>query len=309
MVTLTVSEPEETHMLQKGRPGWEQPIPSGRMVMALAGSRGRRRADGLRRVALALTLAGLSSCAVSTQREVEIGETYAQQINRQLRLVRDPEVTRYLSVLGDSIARVADDRSLDWSFYLVDSPEVNAFAVPGGFVYVNRGLVERTTNLSQLAGVLAHEIAHVTQRHSVKQMQSAQRANAGLTLACILTSICNSGVTEAAVQVGGGALFAKFSRDDESEADRVGIQYLVKAGIDPRGVPEMFRILLKERETRPSGPDSWFRTHPLEEDRVRETEAEIARIPAAQRRGLRVDSDRFQEFRKRVASLPAVAGR
>ena len=185
-----------------------------------------------------------AGCAVSTQREVEMGETYSAQINRQLKLVTDGEVTRYINLLGDSIARVADNRSLDWHFFVVDSREVNAFAVPGGFVYVNRGLIERTERLNQLAGVLAHEIGHVTQRHSVKQMQAAQRANTGLTLACILTSVCDYGITNVAVQVGGGALFAKFSRDDETEADRAGIGYLVKAHIDPRGVPEMFRILL-----------------------------------------------------------------
>lgn len=190
---------------------------------------------------------------------------------------------------------------------MVDSKEVNAFAVPGGFVYVNRGLIERTTHMNQLAGVIAHEIGHVTQRHSIKQMQAAQRANAGLTLACILTSVCDYGITDVAVQVGGGALFAKFSRNDESEADRVGIGYLVQARIDPSGVPEMFRILLKERESVPSGPDAWFRTHPLEEDRVKASEAEIARIPKAQRTGLTVDSERFQQFRRRVVSSPAVS--
>lgn len=257
-----------------------------------------------RGVALMLLVSTLGGCAISTQQELEMGETYSAQINRQLKFVQDAEVVRYINLLGDSIARVADDRSLDWHFYVVDSREVNAFAVPGGYVYVNRGLIERTTKMSQLAGVLAHEIGHVTMRHSVKQMQAAQRANAGLTLACILTSVCEYGATNVAVQVGGGALFAKFSRDDESEADRVGIRYLVRAGISPRGVPEMFRILLKERESRPSGPEAWFRTHPLEEDRVRGSEAEIARISAAQLRGLREDSERFQQFKRRVIGAP-----
>ncbi len=276
--------------------------------MQVAGTQRGDRREWKARQASLVALCFVLGCAVSTQREVQMGETYSQQINRQLKLVQDPEANRYLSLLGDSIARVADDRSLEWRFFIVDSREVNAFAVPGGFVYVNRGLIERTTKLNQLAGVLAHEIAHVTMRHSVKQMQTAQRANAGLTLACILTSVCNSGITDAAVQLGGGALFAKFSRDDETESDRVGIRYLVKAGIDPRGVPDMFRILLKEREERPAGPDAWFRTHPLEEDRVRTAEAEIARIPATQRRGLREDSDRFQQFKQRLTRLPTVAG-
>lgn len=243
-----------------------------------------------------------SGCAVSTQQEVELGQNYSAEINKQLKLMNDPEIVRYINLLGDSLTRVADDRSLNWTFYVVDSKEVNAFAVPGGFIYVNRGLIERTQHMSQLAGVLAHEIGHVTMRHSVKQMQASQKANAGLTLACILTSICESQVAGAAVQLGGGALFAKFSRDDEAEADRVGIAYMVRARIDPRGVPEMFRILLNERQSRPGGLDAWFSTHPLEEDRVRATEAEISRIPAAQLRGLPNDSDRFQQFKRRVAA-------
>ena len=105
----------------------------------------------LLRVLVPLALAG---CAISTQQEVEMGTTYAQQINRQLPIVDDPEVNRYINLLGDSIARLTDDRNLDWRFYVVDSKEVNAFAVPGGFVYVNRGLIERTTRMDQLAGVL-----------------------------------------------------------------------------------------------------------------------------------------------------------
>lgn len=263
---------------------------------ARAGTRHRRFASAAFFVLLA------SGCAVSTQQEVELGQNYSAEINKQLKLMNDPEIVRYINLLGDSLTRLADDRSLNWTFYVVDSKEVNAFAVPGGFIYVNRGLIERTTHMSQLAGVLAHEIGHVTMRHSVKQMQTAQRANAGLTLACILTSVCESQVAGAAVQLGGGALFAKFSRDDEAEADRVGIAYLVRAKIDPKGVPEMFRILLNERAARPGGLDAWFSTHPLEEDRVQATEAEIAKIPAAQLRGLSSDSQRYQQFKRRVAS-------
>ena len=93
-------------------------------------------------------------CGVSTQQEVQLGQDYASQINAQLPIVQDPEINRYISVLGDSIAKLSDDRSLDWHFYVVNSKEVNAFAVPGGFIYVNRGLIERADNLSMLAGVL-----------------------------------------------------------------------------------------------------------------------------------------------------------
>src|SRR5919107_2531163 len=138
---------------------------------------------------LAATVAG---CGVSTQQEVQMGQEYATQINQQLPIVQDPEVNRYINVLGDSIARLTPRGDLPWQFFVVNSNEVNAFAVPGGFIYVNRGLIERATNLSQLAGVLGHEIGHVVKRHSIEQMQQAQKANIGVTLACILTRVCES---------------------------------------------------------------------------------------------------------------------
>ncbi|MGH8311641.1 MAG: M48 family metallopeptidase, partial [Steroidobacteraceae bacterium] len=178
----------------------------------------------------------LAGCVVSTQQEVQLGTQYAQQINAQRPIVNDGSVNSYINSLGGSIARVADTRGLRWRFVVVDSREVNAFAVPGGFVYVNRGLIERARTMHQLAGVLGHEIAHVTERHSVEQMAQAQRADLGVTLACVLTNVCQSGVGSAAIQVGGSALFAKFSRDDEAQADERAIQYLVRAGIDPRGM-------------------------------------------------------------------------
>lgn len=251
----------------------------------------------------ALLFLVVTACAITTQEEVEMGRTYSQQINRELPIVRDQEVSRYINLLGETIARHADDRSLDWQFYVVDSKEVNAFAVPGGFIYVNRGLIERTTEMSQLAGVLGHEIGHVTMRHSVKQMQAAQKANVGLSLACILTSICESQAAGAAVQIGGGALFAKFSRDDEREADRAGIEFVIRAGIDPNGSPEMFRILLNERQQNPGSLNAWFSTHPLEEDRIEETESIIRGISSTRLRGLTQDTPQYQAFKRRLQGL------
>jgi len=260
----------------------------------------------MKRILIALALAGAGSgCAVSTQQEVQMGTEYAQQINAQLPVVKDPEIVRYINVLGDSIAKLADDRNLDWQFFVVNSAEVNAFAVPGGYVYVNRGLIERAQRMDQLAGVLGHEIGHVTRRHSVQQMEKQQGANVGVTLACVLTSICNNQATAAAINVGGGALFAKFSRDDESQADEEGVKNTVRAGIDPRGIPEMFQILLNERESSPSSVSAFFATHPLEEDRIRATQAQIAKISPAILNSLTKDSQSFQSFKQRVRSLPA----
>ena len=252
----------------------------------------------------ALLAATLTGCLASTQQEVELGAQYAQQINQQLPIVRDPEINRYINVLGDSIARLADDRSLQWEFYVVDSPEINAFAVPGGFIYINRGLIERAENLSMRAGVLGHEIGHVTERHSMEQMRDMERANAGVTLACILTSVCNNQATGALINVAGGAVFANFSRQDETEADIVGIRHVVRAGIDPRGVPEMFRLLLSQRQSSPSSVDAFFSTHPLEEDRIASTEAIIAQIDPAILRTLTRDTPGFQAFKRRLQSLP-----
>ena len=251
----------------------------------------------------ALTLA-LGACAVSTQQEVQMGANYAQQINSQLPIVADPEVNRYINVLGDSVAGLADNRDLDWHFYVVDSKEVNAFAVPGGFIYINRGLIERANNMSQLAGVLGHEIGHVTRRHSIDQMQKAQGANIGITLACVLTSVCNNQAAGALINVGGSAVFAKFSRDDEAEADVEAVKNVVRAGIHPDGIPEMFEILLEERSRRPAGVDAWFATHPLEESRAGATRGEIAKIDQAILQSLTRDSRNFQAFKQRLAALP-----
>ncbi len=258
-----------------------------------------------RRAALAAcTIATLSACAISQQQEVQLGNDYAAQLATQLPLIKDAQVTRYITTLGNSLARQTDTRGLAWHFTVVDSREVNAFAVPGGWVYVNRGLIERAQNMSELAGVLAHEIGHVTKRHSVEQMQQAQGANTGLAVLCTLTNVCNSGATQAAINVGGSALFAKFSRTDESEADAEGVKTTVKAGIDPNGIPEMFQILLNERQSNPGALDAFFATHPMEEDRIAATKALIARYPASQLRGLTKDSRDFQSFRSRLKSLP-----
>jgi predicted Zn-dependent protease len=256
-------------------------------------------------VALAVTL---TACGVSTQQEVDMGQQYSAQINQQLPIVQDPEINRYLNLLGDSIARLTSRADLTeanaWRFYMVDSKEVNAFAVPGGFIYVNRGLVERTQRMDQLAGVLGHEIGHVVRRHSIKQMQQQQGANIGVTLACVLTSVCNNQAGQAAIQVGGTAMFARFSRQDEAEADDEGIRNTVRAGISPNGVPEMFQILINERTSNPSAVEGFFATHPLEEDRIAASRALIATYDPAIIRSLGTDSRNYQTFKARVHSLP-----
>jgi predicted Zn-dependent protease len=267
-------------------------------------------AAGALGVAGATATACATAGSVSQQQEVQLGQQYAGQINQQLPLVQDPEVNRYINVLGDSLAHVTPRADLDWHFYIVDSPEVNAFAVPGGFVYVNRGLIERAQRMDEVAGVLGHEIGHVVLRHSIKQMAQQQNANTVVGLGCALTNACNGGLAGAAVQLGGGAIFAKFSREDEAQADQEGVIFTTRAGIDPRGIPEMFQILLDERKSRPDAFSAFFASHPLEESRIRATEAQIQQmVPAATLARLTKDTENFHRFQNRLRSLPHAAPR
>ena len=263
----------------------------------------------MRRFAVGAAMAaavGLSAgCGISQQQEVQLGSQEAQQVNAQLPIVKDVTVNRYLNILGDSIARVTSRADLDWHFFMVNTNDFNAFALPGGYVYVNRGVAERSDQMDQFASVIAHEIGHVVLRHSVKQMEQMQGANFGLTVACVLTSVCNSGVAQAGINVAGQAVFAKFSRGDEAEADAAGVDELVRAGINPNGMPQMFDKLIAERQSIPSGLEAWFTDHPLEEDRVQNTRNQIARVNPAIIRTLTSDTRAFQDFKARVRSLPA----
>jgi len=257
-----------------------------------------------RRLPACLGLAFLAACAVSQQQEVELGAGAAAQIDTMLPLIHDAAVVSYISSLGNQLARATDTRNLEWHFTVVDSKEVNAFALPGGWIYVNRGLIERAQNMSQVAGVLAHEIGHVTLRHSVQQMQQGQEVGLGAVLLCTLTKVCQSSTGQGVVDLAGSALFARFSRSDEAQADAEGIKTTIKAGIDPNGSPEMFRILLAERKSNPSAVDAFFASHPLEEDRIAATQAEIGRYSPSQLRGLSKDTPAFQTFRRRLLALP-----
>jgi predicted Zn-dependent protease len=135
-------------------------------------------------------------------------------------------------------------------------------------------------------------------------MEKAQGANVGVTLACILTSICNSQVAQAGINIAGGAIFARFSRQDELEADQEAVANTVRANINPEGIVSMFQKLINERRSRPSAVEGWFATHPLEEDRIAAAQAIINGIPAAQRNGTQNTSN-YNSFVARVRSLPA----
>jgi len=247
----------------------------------------------------------VAGCEVSQDSEVQYGRQSAEQINSQLALVHDPIVTNYVRDLGLSIARTTPRADLDWQFFVVNSREVNAFALPGGFIYVNRGLIERAQQLDELAGALGHEIGHVVRRHSVQQMEKQTGANLAVGLGCTLTRLCNSDVAQAALQVGGAALFARYSRTDEAEADSEAVLNVIAAGIDPRGIPTLFERLIEERRSAPLRIAAFFASHPLEEDRIVATQREIAALDPRQLEGLRVDDANYQAFRAHLKSLPA----
>ncbi|HEV7994275.1 MAG TPA: M48 family metallopeptidase [Gemmatimonadaceae bacterium] len=264
----------------------------------------RSSTSRLTRTVAVLALALSVACQVSEDQEVQLGRQNAEQVNAQLRLVRDPVVTSYVRDLGLSIAKTTSRADLDWQFFIVDSREVNAFALPGGFIYVNRGLIERAQHLDELAGALGHEIGHVVRRHSVSQMEKQTGANVAVGLGCTLTRLCNSDVARAAIQVGGAALFARYSRRDEAEADSEAVVNVIRAGLDPEGIPVLFRRLIEERRTSPLRIEAFFASHPLEEDRIRATEREIEAIDPSELKGLRRDDPSYQAFRAAIDALP-----
>ena len=266
----------------------------------------RRRAGARLRACATALLLGVTAlgCEVSQDEEVQLGRRNAEQVNAQLPLVRDPVATSYLQQLGLSIARTTERSDLDWRFQIIDSREVNAFALPGGFIYVNRGLIERTDQLDELAGVLGHEIGHVVQRHSVQQLEKQTKTGVAVEIGCRLTDLCNSDVARAAIQVGGAALFARYSRQDEAEADSVALEYVIDAGIDPRGIPALFEKLIEERRRSPMRIEGFFASHPLEEDRIAATQRDIAELDPSVFQGLRQDDPSYQAFKAHLATLP-----
>lgn len=271
----------------------------------------RLRLSPLRAGALALTLSGtaaLGACAsaasVTTQQEEQIGAQYSQQVNQQLPLIRDTYTNQYINQLGRRLAQIADPRGIPYTFYVVNSDVVNAFSIPGGYVYVNRGLIERADNEAQLAGVLGHEIGHVVERHSITQMARAQNANNVLTvLYGVLLRRNPSTVEQAGIQVGGSAVFAGYSRDAERQADRDGVAYMTRAGYNPHQLTAFFEKLMALEKTQPSKIESFFATHPGTQERISDVQQYIASTPGANAPNLRNDTQAFQSFRARVRSL------
>ncbi len=258
-------------------------------------------------------IALLAGCGVSTQQEVQMGQQEAQQVNAQLPMVQDAQIQNYVNSVGNRIAHLTARSDLNWQYQVVNSDVVNAFALPGGFIYVNRGVLERASNMSELAGVLGHETEHVVRRHSVKQMEQAQGANVGVGILCALTGVCQSGLAQAAINVGGTAVFAKFSRTDEVQADEGGFNNVMRAGISPRGMLTFFQKLLAEEQASGGGGSTaaWFADHPGTTDRIADIQRMLNQVPASQLNSLQVNDAGFASMKARLARLgpaPRVQG-
>ena len=172
---------------------------------------------------------------------------------------------------------------------------------------MNRGVLERADKMDELAGVIGHEIEHVVRRHSVKQMEQMQGANVGVALACALTNVCNNQAAAAAINVGGTAVFAKFSRDGRGAGGRGRIQERDQRRHQPaRACSRFFQKLLAEEQQSgsSSAASSWFSDHPGTQDRIQDIQRMLAQVPAAQLRSLTTDTPAFQQMKRRVMSLP-----
>ena len=201
--------------------------------------------------------------------EIEIGREEAKKVVESIGLYPKPEVQKYVSDLGMAIAKKSERPNLPWEFQVLDDPAVNAFALPGGFIFVTRGILTYMNSEAELVSVLGHEIGHVTAKHSVSQMSKAQIATIGLGVSSILVpEIAEYGIDQIA-GAGLGLLFLKYGRDDERQSDKLGFDYMVRLGYDPHEMASMFVTL--ERYSAIAGSGSvpeWASTHPAPENRV-----------------------------------------
>lgn len=214
----------------------------------------------------------------SLEREIALGKQLAQEVERTSKMIDDPVVTEYVNRVGQNLVRNSDAQ-VPFTIKVIDSDEVNAFALPGGFFYVNSGLILRAQEESELAGVMAHEISHVTARHGTKQATKADIMQIGAMAAMIFVPYgwAGYGIYEG-MNLAIPLTFLKFSRDAEREADFLGIQYMYKAGYDPNSYVTFFERIQADEKRRPGTIPKVFSTHPPTPERISDAQKEIARI-------------------------------
>ena len=245
-------------------------------------------------IALTLSCGAVSKLnIVPTSQELELGAQFSKQIEEEVTLYEDPEVVGYIDSLGQHIVRHCKRADIPYRFKVVDADVVNAFALPGGYVYVYSGLIARAENESELAGVIAHEIGHVVARHGAKLMTKK------LGLSIVIQLVAGNDpdlwrkLAADFVGIGGSIGILKYTRDHEYEADAYAVEETYAAGIDPSGMATFFEKLLEMETREPSKVEQWLSTHPLTRDRIAEVRKKIAALPAKQ--GLVRSSNRFRQ--------------
>jgi len=238
----------------------------------------------------------------SLEREISLGKGLAQEVERSSKLIDDPVVTEYVNRVGQNLVRNSDAR-VPFTIKVIDSDEVNAFALPGGFFYVNSGLILRAQEESELAGVMAHEISHVTARHGTKNATKGEL----MQLATIPLILLGPGGWAGyglyqGLNLAIPVTYLKFSRDAEREADFLGLQYMYKAGYDPNSYVTFFERIQADEKRRPGTIPKVFSTHPPTPERIENTQKEIARILPAKQEYI-VTTSEFDTVKARLRNI------
>jgi predicted Zn-dependent protease len=237
----------------------------------------------------------------SMEKQVAMGKQYAQEVESTAKLIQDPVVTEYINRLGQNLVRNSDAK-VPFTIKVIDSDDVNAFALPGGFFYVNSGLILAADDEAQLAGVMAHEIGHVAACHAAREQTRGQLVN----LASIPLIFVGGGIgvyaAEEAASLAIPVAFLKFSRGFEAQADYLGVEYMYKAGYDPNEFVSMFENLEAREKKKPGFLAKTFETHPPTPDRIERTQEEIAKI-LPKRSEYVVDTSEFEKVKARLAAL------
>jgi beta-barrel assembly-enhancing protease len=238
----------------------------------------------------------------SLEKEIGLGKGLAQEVERSSKLIDDPVVTEYVNRVGQNLVRNSDAR-VPFTIKVIDSDEVNAFALPGGFFYVNSGLVLRAQEESELAGVMAHEISHVTARHGTKNATKGELMQLAAIPASIFIpySLAGYAIYEG-MNLAIPLTFLKFNRDAEREADYLGLQYMYKAGYDPNAYITFFERIQADEKRRPGTIPKVFSTHPPTPERIENSQKEIARILPARPEYI-VTTSEFDSVKARLRNI------